>query len=109
MANVSQIQKNLCAEMKDALRIQVRFVAEPVFTKTGHGHLKSERVSTLKNQSRRPPPFCGQSQMKKAVAQGLSLRNHCGRQHWTVSGKEGAPQTIFRRIQNGARQSQNLS
>jgi hypothetical protein len=109
MANVSQIQKNLYAAMKDALRIQVRFVAEPVFTKTGRGHLKSEGVSTLKNQSRRPPPFFGQSQMKKAVTQGLSLRNHRGCQNWTVSGKEGPPQTIFRRIQNGARQAQNLS
>jgi len=33
--------------MKEALRIQERFVAEPVFAKTGRGHLKSEGVSTL--------------------------------------------------------------
>ena len=33
--------------MRDALRIQDRFVAEPLFAKTGRGHLKSEGVSTL--------------------------------------------------------------
>lgn len=47
MAAVSQVQKNLQAAMRDALRIQDRFVAEPLFAKTGHGHLKSEGVSTL--------------------------------------------------------------
>ena len=33
--------------MKEALRIQDRFVAEPVFAKTGRGYLKSEGVSTI--------------------------------------------------------------
>ena len=33
--------------MKEALRIQDRFIAEPLFGKTGHGYLKSEGVSTL--------------------------------------------------------------
>jgi len=33
--------------MKEALRIQDRFVAEPLFAKTGRGYLKSEGVSTL--------------------------------------------------------------
>lgn len=33
--------------MREALRIQDRFVAEPLFAKTGHGYLKSEGVSTL--------------------------------------------------------------
>ena len=47
MASVSQIQANLRAAMKDALRIQDRFVPEPVFAKTGRGHLKSEGVATL--------------------------------------------------------------
>jgi hypothetical protein len=47
MATVSQIQKNLRAAMKDALRIQDRFVPEPVFAKTGRGYLKSEGVATL--------------------------------------------------------------
>ena len=47
MAAVSQIQKNLRTAMKDALRIQDRFVAEPVFAKTGRGYLKSEGVTTL--------------------------------------------------------------
>ena len=47
MASVSQIQKNLRAAMKDALRIQDRFVPEPVFAKTGRGYLKSEGVTTL--------------------------------------------------------------
>jgi hypothetical protein len=47
MATASQVQKNLQAAMRDALRIQDRFVAEPLFAKTGRGHLKSESVSTL--------------------------------------------------------------
>ena len=33
--------------MKEALKIQDRFVAEPVFAKTGKGYLKSEGVGTL--------------------------------------------------------------
>ena len=33
--------------MKEALRIQNRFVAEPLFAKTGRGYLKSEGVATL--------------------------------------------------------------
>ena len=33
--------------MRQALRIQDRFVAEPQFAKTGRGYLKSEGVSTL--------------------------------------------------------------
>ena len=33
--------------MREALRIQNRFVAEPLFAKTGRGYLKSEGVSTL--------------------------------------------------------------
>ena len=47
MAGLNQIQKNLRAAMKEALRIQDRFVPEPVFAKTGSGHLKSEGVETL--------------------------------------------------------------
>ena len=44
--------------MRDALRIQDRFTAEPLFAKTGRGHLKSEGVSTLekiKSSLRRKP------------------------------------------------------
>lgn len=47
MATASQVQKNLQAAMREALRIQDRFVAEPLFAKTGRGHLKSGGVSTL--------------------------------------------------------------
>ena len=47
MAKASQVQKNLRAAMKDALRIQDRFVAGPLFAKTGRGYLKSEGVATL--------------------------------------------------------------
>lgn len=47
MAAASQVQKNLHAAMREALRIQDRFVAEPLFARTGRGHLKSEGVSTL--------------------------------------------------------------
>jgi hypothetical protein len=47
MAAASQVQKNLRAAMKEALRIQDRFVAEPLFARTGRGYLKSEGVATL--------------------------------------------------------------
>ena len=47
MADSVQVRRNLRAAMKEALRIQDRFVAEPVFAKTGKGYLKSEGVSTL--------------------------------------------------------------
>lgn len=47
MATVTQAQKNLQAAMREALRIQHRFIAEPLFAKTGRGYLKSEGVSTL--------------------------------------------------------------
>ena len=33
--------------MRDALRIQDRFVPEPLFARTGRGYLKSEGVATL--------------------------------------------------------------
>jgi hypothetical protein len=33
----TQVQKNLQAAMREALRIQDRFVAEPLFAKTGRG------------------------------------------------------------------------
>ena len=47
MATQTQAQKNLQAALREALRIQDRFVAEPLFAKTGRGYLKSEGVSTL--------------------------------------------------------------
>ena len=43
----SQVQKNLQAAMREALRIQDRFVPEPIFAKTGRGYLKTEGVATL--------------------------------------------------------------
>jgi len=43
----SKVQRNLRSAMKEALRIQDRFIAEPLFAKTGRGYLKSEGVSTL--------------------------------------------------------------
>jgi len=43
----TKIRKNLRAAMREALRIQGRFAAEPLFAKTGKGYLKSEDVSTL--------------------------------------------------------------
>jgi hypothetical protein len=43
----SQVQKNLQAAMREALRIQDRFVPEPLFAKTGRGYLKTEGVVTL--------------------------------------------------------------
>ena len=47
MAAVTQVQQNLQAAMREALRIQDRFVAEPLFARTGRGRLKSEGVATL--------------------------------------------------------------
>jgi hypothetical protein len=47
MAVATQVQKNLQAAMREALRIQDRFVAEPLFAKTGRGYLKIEGVDTL--------------------------------------------------------------
>jgi hypothetical protein len=49
MAATSQIQRNLRDAMKEALRIQARFVPEPLFAKTGRGYLKSEGVATPRN------------------------------------------------------------
>lgn len=48
MAAATQVQKNLQAAMREALRLQDRFVAEPLFARTGRGYLKSEGVTTLK-------------------------------------------------------------
>ena len=47
MAVLTKVEKNLRAAMRDALRIQDRFVPEPLFAKTGRGYLKSEGISTL--------------------------------------------------------------
>jgi hypothetical protein len=47
MTSATQVQRNLRAAMREALRIQDRFVAEPLFAKTGRGYLKGEGVSTL--------------------------------------------------------------
>jgi hypothetical protein len=55
----SQVEKNFQAAMRDALRIQDRFVAEPLFAKTGRGYLKSEGLATLqkiKSNLRRKSP-----------------------------------------------------
>jgi len=46
--SMTEVQhKRLRRIMKDALRIQDRFAAEPVLARTGRGHLKSEGVTTL--------------------------------------------------------------
>ena len=47
LANMTESQKRLKRIMKDALRIQDRFAAEPVLARTGKGFLKSEGVGTL--------------------------------------------------------------
>ena len=44
--------------MREALRIQHRFVAEPLLARTGRGHLKSEGVSTLSNALRKALDIC---------------------------------------------------
>ena len=47
MRAATQVEKNFRAAMRDALRIQDRFVPEPLFARTGRGLLKSEGVATL--------------------------------------------------------------
>jgi hypothetical protein len=41
-------RKRLKRIMKDGLKIQDRFAAEPVYARTGKGFLKSEGVETLR-------------------------------------------------------------
>jgi hypothetical protein len=53
MGDSAKIQRNLREAMKEALRIQDRFVAKPVFAKTGRGYLKSEGVSTMQRSKLR--------------------------------------------------------
>jgi hypothetical protein len=46
--SMTEVQhKRLKRIMKDALRIQDRFAAEPVLARTGKGYLRSEGVTTL--------------------------------------------------------------
>jgi hypothetical protein len=47
MAGTDQVRKNLRAALKDALRIQSCFIAEPIFSRTGRGYWKSNGVETL--------------------------------------------------------------
>jgi hypothetical protein len=47
MATVTQVKKNLQAALREALRIQDRFVAEPLFARTGRGYLKAEGIATI--------------------------------------------------------------
>ncbi|MGD0087775.1 MAG: hypothetical protein ABSC24_11690 [Verrucomicrobiota bacterium] len=48
LCSMTEVQhKRLRRIMKDALRIQDRFAAEPVLARTGKGYLKSEGVTTL--------------------------------------------------------------
>ena len=65
MATATQVQKNLQAAMREALCIQDRFVAEPLFAKTGRGYLKSEGVVTLQRIKSNLQPPAGQVEMKR--------------------------------------------
>jgi hypothetical protein len=47
MAAPTQVERNFRAALREALRIQDRFLPEPLFAKTGQGRLKSEGVQTL--------------------------------------------------------------
>jgi hypothetical protein len=48
LASMTEDQhKFLKRTMKDALRVQDRFAAEPVLARTGKGYMKSEGVTTL--------------------------------------------------------------
>jgi hypothetical protein len=44
------------AVMKDALAIQDRFAAEPVYAKTGKGFLRSSGVEEIKQAKKAPKP-----------------------------------------------------
>ncbi len=65
MAGMDQVRKNLRVALKEALRIQNRFIAEPVFGRTGRGFMKSDGVQTLlkikANLSARKSPKCNKS------------------------------------------------
>ena len=75
MADSTQIRRNLRAAMKEALRIQDRFVPEPVFARTGKGYLKSEGSAPFT----RSKPICAEKPPLKGheqtVAEGLALGN----------------------------------
>ena len=76
MATATQVQKNLQAAMRDALRIQDRFVAEPLFAKTGRGYLKSEGVSTLQRIKSNLQRHLRAELCKKSAEIDEGLRGH---------------------------------
>jgi hypothetical protein len=51
LAAATQVEKNLRAAMRDALHIQDRSVAEPLFARTGRGRLKSRGRFHFANKS----------------------------------------------------------
>ena len=66
--------------MKEALRIQDQFIAEPLFAKTGRGYLKSEASALFKRSnliSAAKPPSRGHEQ---GLAEGLARGNNHGHQ-----------------------------
>lgn len=63
MASAQKTRENLEAALQEALNIQHRFQAEPLFAKTGRGYLKSEGVTPLakiKARKRRSPTSAAQ-------------------------------------------------
>jgi len=53
--------------MKDALRIQHRFVAEPLLSKTGKGCMKSEGVETLQRIKEGMKKSAAKKALKKSL------------------------------------------
>src|SRR5205823_3621410 len=103
MADSVQVRRNLRAAMKEALRIQKRFVAEPVFAKTGKGYLKSEGVSTLqkiKANLRRKASLKGHDQH---LARRLALGDGHSYQLGALQREKRRSQTHLRRIRTGTK------
>jgi hypothetical protein len=72
----SQVEKNLRAAMREALRIQDRFVPEPLFAKTGRGYLMSEGVPPRKKSNPISGAKLRPGQNETAVAEGLGVPSH---------------------------------
>jgi hypothetical protein len=88
MATATQVQKNLQAAMRETLCLQDRFVAEPLFAKTGRGHLKSDMGSTELAANL----FRATQTEEKLRRENVRNKDHANRIHNEVGRK--VPKTI---------------
>ena len=73
LGHMTESQKRLKRIMKDALRIQDRFAAEPVLARTGKGFLKSEGVADAATDQSRLEEICRPlSELHVALRQTLA-------------------------------------